>query len=310
MGVVTVTPNPSIDKTLIVPDFRPQRVLRVKQVFAYPSGKGVNVARVLIRLGTPALCLGFAGGYTGASLRDGLNQEGILHDFTTIANETRTNITLRDPEQGLELHIVEPGTFVTPKELECFLKTFEFHLKDASWVALCGSLPPNTPSDFYARLIHIAHEKGVPCALDTSGIALSEGLKAKPNLVKPNLKELVEVVGEPLRDDEEICEATQHLHRIGIRWVIVSLGKEGAIGSDGESVWKATPPPVSVVNTVGSGDAMLGGGLHAFMQNFPFPDALAFAVATGTANTLVDGPGYLDALIVQDLYKQVNLHQL
>lgn len=310
MKVVTVTVNPAIDKTLLVPDFRFERVVRVQQVFIYPSGKGVNVARVLTRLGTSAICLGFVGGYAGAFLRDGLTREGIPHDFTTVSEETRTNITLRDPAQGLESHLVEAGARVTPAELNAFLQTFQRHLQDASWVALCGSLPPGVSSDFYAQLIHLAHHHSVPCALDTSGEALREGLAAVPALVKPNRQELAEVMDEAMDSDEQICAAIQKLLSRGIRYIVVSLGKEGAIGSDSEGIWEAKPPPVSVVNTVGSGDALLGGLLHALLQSFPFPKALAFAVAVGTANTLTDGPGYVTMDTVQALWQQVKVQSL
>ncbi len=185
MKVVTVTFNPAVDKTLLVPDFRFERVVRVQQVFVYPSGKGVNVARVLTRLGMSVICLGFVGGYAGAFLRDGLTREGIPHDFTTVSEETRTNITLRDPVRGMESHLVEAGARVTPTELSDFLQTFQSHLRDATWIAFCGSLPPGISPDFYAQLIHLAHRHSVSCALDTSGAALREGLAAVPELVNP-----------------------------------------------------------------------------------------------------------------------------
>jgi len=150
MKVVTVTLNPAVDKTLVIPDFRLERVVRVSEVFIYPSGKGVNVARVLVRLGVSAICLGFVGGYAGAFLADGLSREGIEHDFTTVGDETRINLTIRDPKTGLEVHLVEPGSRISEGDWYRFVETYERHLKEASWVALCGSLPPGAPSDSYA----------------------------------------------------------------------------------------------------------------------------------------------------------------
>lgn len=308
--VVTVTLNPSIDKTLLLPSFRPQRVIRVERVFIYPSGKGVNVARTLIRLGSFALCLGFIAGHFGASLQEALTREAIPHDFTPIRGETRINITLRSLRGDLETHLVEPGTPVTPSDLDRFIKTFQNHLQKAHWVALCGSLPPSAPPDFYAQLIRIAHRHQVPCALDTSGSALQEGLKAVPTLLKPNKTELEKALKTPLRKENDILNALPLLHRLGIRYIVVSLGRRGAIGSDGEGVWKATPPTVSVVNTIGSGDALLGGLLHALLKERPFPDALTLAVATGTANTLVDGPGYVDPEAVKGILKGVKTRRI
>jgi 1-phosphofructokinase family hexose kinase len=309
--VVTVTLNPAVDKTLVVPDFRWQRVFRVAETFLYPSGKGVNVARVLVRLGTSACCLGFIGGATGQLLRDALSDEGISHDFTLIAQPTRLNLTLRDPNQRLESHLVESGPTITPDEWATFLATFQRHLSSARWVALCGSLPKGLPDDAYAHLIQLAKRHSVAVALDTSGDALRKGLEATPTLVKPNRQELAEAFGEGMDTDEQIVKAIARLLASGVRYAVVSLGAEGAIGGSEEGIWKAVPPSVSVVNTVGSGDALLGGLLHALLtKKLRFEDALAFAVAAGTANTLVDGPGYVDAETVQALWSQVHLRRL
>ncbi|MEZ8221662.1 tagatose 6-phosphate kinase [Candidatus Fervidibacteria bacterium JGI MDM2 JNZ-1-D12] len=309
MKVVTVTLNPAVDKTVVVPNFRPERVVRASEVYIYPSGKGVNVARVLVRLEVPTICLGFIGGHFGAFLAEGLSREGIEHDFTTVADETRINLTIRDPETGLEVHLVEPGAKVTEEDWQRFKATYERHLDGASWVALCGSLPPGVPVDAYDQLIRIAHEKGVPCALDSSGEALREGVKGKPKLVKPNRQELVELVGGELNSDEKLRSAIFKVHELGVDIVVVSLGKEGAVGSDGTGVWKATPPSVRVVNTIGSGDALLGGLIFALLKEMPFEEALKFAVATGTANTLVDGPCYIDLRDLHEIWSATSVRK-
>ncbi len=309
MKVVTVTLNPAVDKTVVVPNFRPDRVVRAREVYIYPSGKGVNVARVLVRLEVPAICLGFIGGHFGAFLIEGLAREGIEHDFTTVPNETRINLTILDPENALEVHLVEPGAKVTNDDWQRFVTTYERHLSDASWVALCGSLPPGAPVDAYAQLIRIAQEKGVPCALDTSGDALGKGVEAKPKLVKPNRKELSELVGEEIDSDEKLRSAIFKVHQLGVDIIVVSLGKEGAIGSDGTNLWKAKTPPVKVVNTIGSGDALLGGLIFALLREMPFEEALKFAVATGTANTLVDGPCYIDLRDLHEIWSATSVRK-
>ncbi|MCX7967769.1 MAG: 1-phosphofructokinase [Armatimonadetes bacterium] len=310
MKVVTVTLNPAIDKTVVVPNFRPERVVRAKEVYIYPSGKGVNVARVLVRLDVPAICLGFIGGYFGKFLADGLTREGIEHDFTTVSDETRINLTIRDPETGLEVHLVEPGSKVTDEDWQRFVATYKRHLEGASWVVLCGSLPPGAPVDAYAQLIAIANEKGIRCALDTSGEALRRGVEAKPKLVKPNRQELAELVGSELANEEGLRSAVTKVHELGVDIVVVSLGKEGAIGSDGTNLWKATPFPIKVVNTIGSGDALLGGLIFALLKEMPFEEALKFAVATGTANTLVDGPCYIDLRDLHEIWSETSVRRL
>lgn len=310
MKVVTVTLNPAIDKTVVVPNFRPERVVRAREVYIYPSGKGVNVARVLVRLDVPVICLGFVGGHFGKFLVDGLTREGIEHDFTTVSDETRINLTIRDPETGLEVHLVEPGSKVTEEDWRRFVETYKRHLEGASWVVLCGSLPPGAPVDAYAQLIAIANEKGIRCALDTSGEALRRGVEAKPKLVKPNRQELAELVGSELANGEGFRSAVTKVHELGVDIVVVSLGKEGAIGSDGTNLWKATPLPVKVVNTIGSGDALLGGLIFALLKEMPFEEALKFAVATGTANTLVDGPCYIDLRDLHEIWSETSVRRL
>lgn len=310
MKVVTVTLNPAVDKTLLIPNFRPERVVRVSEVFIYPSGKGVNVARVLIRLGVPTICLGFIGGYTGAFLADGLSRENIEHDFTTVGDETRINLTIRDPKTGLEVHLVEPGSRISEEDWHRFVETYERHLKEASWVALCGSLPPGAPSDSYAQLIQLAHKHGVPCALDTSGDALRKGVEAVPEVIKPNRQELADLIGEQVDSDKKLLVPICRLHQLGIKTIVVSLGKDGAVGSDGQNLLKATPPPVQVVNTIGSGDALLAGLIFALVKGLPFNEALKFAIATGTANTLVDGPGYIDIKTLHEIFGEVKVQRL
>jgi 1-phosphofructokinase family hexose kinase len=270
----------------------------------------VNVARVLVRLGVPAICLGFVGGYAGAFLADGLSREGIEHDFTTVADETRINLTIRDPKTGLEVHLVEPGSRISEGDWHRFVETYERHLKEASWVALCGSLPPGAPSDSYAQLIQLAHKHGVPCALDTSGDALRKGVEAVPEVIKPNRQELADLVGEQVDSDKKLLVSICRLHQLGIKTIVVSFGKDGAVGSDGQSLLKATPPPVQVVNTIGSGDALLAGLIFALVKGLPFNEALKFAVATGTANTLVDGPGYIDIKTLHEIFGEVKVQRL
>jgi 1-phosphofructokinase family hexose kinase len=219
-------------------------------------------------------------------------------------------LTIRDPKTGLEVHLVEPGSRISEEEWHRFVETYERHLKEASWVALCGSLPPGAPSDSYAQLIQLAHKHGVPCALDTSGDALRKGVEAVPEVIKPNRQELADLIGEQVDSDKKLLVSICRLHQLGIKTIVVSFGKDGAVGSDGQSLLKATPPPVQVVNTIGSGDALLAGLIFALVKGLPFNEALKFAVATGTANTLVDGPGYIDIKTLHEIFGEVKVQRL
>ncbi|MCS7224675.1 MAG: 1-phosphofructokinase family hexose kinase [Armatimonadetes bacterium] len=308
--IVTVTPNPAVDKTLLIPFPRLERVVRVLQAWEYPSGKGVNVARVLHRRGFPVVCLGFVGGPTGEKLIHLLKQEGLHHDFTLIEGETRVSITIRDPESQLESHLVEPGPVVREKEKKQFLDCLEQHLENARLVALCGSLPPGLEPDFYQKLVKLAQSKKVPVALDSSGDALKQGLLSQPDIIKPNRQELSELVGSILTTDEEVSRALIGLTRRGIRWATASLGRDGIIGTDGDQSWKAVPPLVTSVNTIGSGDAALAGIIEGWLKGQTITDALRLAATFGTANALIDGPGYLEEKHIKEVDSLVQLTPL
>ena len=310
-SVLTVTLNPAMDKTLIVPGFSHRRVIRVERSFSYPSGKGINVARSLIRLGLSTLCLGFIAGHIGRWIEEELDREGIPHRFTRVEGETRVNITLRDPLSGLEIHLVERGFEVDEADVERFMKGFSFHLGGGvSWAAICGSAPPGVPHELYAEMIAESKRRGVKAALDTSGGSLKAGLKGIPDLVKPNREELGELMGGDLTGMEALLGAVSELHAMGIRWVAVSLGEEGALGSDGREVWLARPPEVEPVNTVGAGDAMLAGLIFGLESEMGIDEALAFGVAVGTESVLEDGPCYTDPERVGEILKKVKLERV
>ncbi len=292
--IVTVTLNPAIDRTLVIPSPVFERVVRVLETYEYPSGKGVNVARVLKRRGFSVLCLGFFGGANGKKLIQGLQKEGLDHDFTLIEGETRGSLTIRDPTSRLEGHLVESGPFISEKEKVHFLKVYLRSLKVAEFIALCGSLPPGLGEDFYALLASEARRAGIPVALDTSGAPLQRALLAKPQIVKPNRQELSQISGRSLVTESDLKERLVRLVTDWeVSWATVSLGKEGMIGTDGKTMWKGVPPLVNPVNTIGSGDAALAGLIEAWVTGRSLKEAVHLAVVLGTANILVDGPGYI-----------------
>src|SRR5947209_9844404 len=167
--IITVTLNPALDKTLQVPSFTPGRRHRTVDQMTMPGGKGVNVARVIKRLGQPVIATGIAGGATGTQIVEALNDESILNDFVRIREESRTNTAVLDPTTGLQTEINERGPSVSPHELELFHDKLLYLAKGASVCVFAGSLPRGVEPGVYADLVREVKQCGVTTILDTEG---------------------------------------------------------------------------------------------------------------------------------------------
>lgn len=235
--ILTVTLNTALDLTYRVPELVPHASHRVDEVTERPGGKGLNVARVLAALGHESVVTGFAGGRTGAVLRELLAPLAPVDALVPVAGTTRRTIAVVDAATGDTTQLNEPGPQITADEWEAFLTAYEPLLRQADAVALCGSLPPGVPVGAYADLVRRARTAGVPVLLDTSGEPLRRGLAARPDLIKPNADELARLTGsrEPLR-------AARDARRRGAHAVVASLGPEGLVAVTPEGTWQATPP--------------------------------------------------------------------
>ncbi|TWP46780.1 1-phosphofructokinase [Lentzea tibetensis] len=278
--IITVTPNPSLDRTELVEDFRRGEVLRAKSTRLDPGGKGVNVSRALAAAGTPTVAVLPAGGAAGERLSEMLAPEGVPVVSVPIAGSTRSNIAIVEPD-GTTTKINEPGPELSPRELTALEHRVTALAQSAEWVVFSGSLPPGAPFDFYARVIRRLGDTRI--AVDTSGGALVAACVPRTDLIKPNREELAELAGRPLNTLDEIADFCAGLP---VATVLVSLGADGALLVQHGKAWHATGPAVEVRSTVGAGDAMLAGFLHAGARG---PDALRIAVAYGTAAVALEG---------------------
>lgn len=325
--ILTVTLNAAIDTTLMVPEtiqlgesYKAQRVLKL------PGGKGLNVARVLHTLGLPVTATGFAGGLAAEFLQSGLSRAGIEATFQQIAGETRTCTAIVELNKNRVTEVNEPGPAIQPAEVEAFLTLFRRLLADVELVALSGSLPPGLPTDFYARLIEVAHGQNVPVSLDTSGAALRPGVEARPLLVKPNATEIQTFVGGAVRSVEEAVQAGQRMRQHGVELVAITLGAEGAVLVSACGAWYGNLSIEKPVSTVGCGDAFVAGMLAALYQavecgasssiveaaaaDAVLEQAFRQALACGTANTRQPGAGVLQREDVEWLMQQVLLQRV
>ena len=221
-----------------------------------------------------------------------------------VRESTRLNVTVLGPRHGHSSRVLGEGPRLTPRELRRFEDQYRRWLRRSRWVVLCGRNAVGAPADWYAKLIHLARKEGVPAAVDTGGAALAASLKAKPFLVKPNREEAEELVSCRLDSPSRIKKVLRYFHGRGVRVVLLSLGAQGAVASDGREIWCARPPRVRAVNEVGCGDALLAGFLSAF-GNEPLAGALRRGVACGTANVFNPAPGLIRPGDVSRLMKKV-----
>jgi 1-phosphofructokinase len=283
--IVTVTPNPSLDRTLEVDALHRGEVVRAHAVRTDPGGKGVNVSRALVANGHPSRAVLPLGGPDGEVLASLLHDLGIEVAAVPIADAIRSNVTVVEPD-GTVTKVNAPGPQLVPLEVEALVARAVEAADGADWVVASGSLAPGMPSDLYARLGAAVEAVGTRFAVDSSGPALGAVLGAHPQVLKPNEDELSEVTGSAPRTLGEVVLAAEELRDRGVGTVLVSLGATGAVLiQDGEAL-HAESEVVVPRSTVGAGDALLAGFLAAGGEG---PAALAEGVAWGAAACVLPG---------------------
>jgi tagatose 6-phosphate kinase len=308
--ILCVNPNAAIDKTVVVENFQLNAIHRPSFELALPGGKGCNVARVLKTLGQQPVVTGWIGGHAGGYIEDGLQAEGIFTAFVHTAVESRTCLSVLDPDQGTMTEIYEKGRPVSAPELDSFYSLLDEWLPKVEMVTLSGSLPPGVPANFYANVIRQARERGVRAVLDSSGEPLRLGLEeGQPAFLKCNRSELAGLVNQPLEGLEDLKRVSMQLAEHWGITVVVTLGGAGAIAAEPGRAWLAQAPVIEAVSAVGSGDSFLAGlvsGLTAG-KGSSLADALPLAVAAGSANALHIGAGCLRLADVEMLLDQVRV---
>lgn len=283
--ILTVTPNPSLDRTYEVPSLERGAVLRATGDRVDPGGKGVNVSRAVAAAGFRTTAVLPLGGAPGTLLAELLGAQGVDVTAVSIAGQTRSNIAVAEPD-GTLTKINAPGPELTPEESALLLDTVRTGSAGAEWIACCGSLPRGLQPGWYADLVARAHEAGARIALDTSGPALTAALPARPDVIKPNAAELAAAVGRPLAILADAVKAAEELRSLGAGAVLASLGADGQLLVCAEGVFHGTAPVEAVRSDVGAGDASLAGFLIAGGTG---PAALASALAHGAAAVQLPG---------------------
>jgi 1-phosphofructokinase len=298
--IVTLTANPSLDRTVEVDALVRGAVLRARSSRVDPSGKGVNLSRALVANGHQTCAVLPAGGWEGEQLAALLTAENVPVALVPIGGSIRANVSVAEPD-GTVTKLNEQGPTLTEAELEAVSATTVASATGAGWVAVSGSLPPGAPADFYARLTERLGAASARVAVDTSGAPLVAALPAGPDLVKPNREELAEATGLTVTTLGEAAAAAEELRRRGAGAVLASLGADGALLADGTGTVHGEATVPRPRSAVGAGDALLAGFLAAGGNG---PDALAAALAWGAAATSLPGsrmprPGDLEPAAVR-----------
>ncbi len=271
-----------------------------------PGGRGLNASRVIHSFGGKTFAVLTAGGEEGERLSTMVTLLGFRTDIVKIRNRSRANLTISD-KQGLTVKLNELGPEINTDELKLVYKAVENAIKKASWLMLCGSIPPGVPAHFYNELIELARSQNVNTLLDTDGDALTHGLEAKPTVVTPNQLEAERLLGKVLITRSQCMEAVDRIQVLGAEAVILSLGSRGAIGKSGEEMWEALPPRVDALTPIGAGDAMAAAFVWAMEKKKSFAESLRWGVAAGTASAKLPGIQFASLQQSREIYRNVEI---
>ncbi len=293
--ILTFTPNPSLDLTYELDELVRGEVQRSEFMSVEAGGKGINVTRNLIANGAASQAVAPVGGPSGEQFLSLLEGAEVDLIQVPVDGAVRMNVSLAE-ENGVGTKINASGSQLSEYELERMLSKTADAARGATWVAACGSMPLGVPENLYARVVSLARDAGCRSAVDSSGPPLAAALEEGPDLIKPNLEELSELVGRELATFGDVLEAAKEVWAGGVGNVLVSLGADGAILLDGEGALHADTPPFTPRSTVGAGDSLLAGFLFAAGDR---EAVLVEAVAWGAAATRLPGsrgptPGDLD----------------
>ncbi len=306
--ILCVGTTPTMQRTMMFTRVRIDAVNRAKATIESASGKSINVARVLATLGEECTATGFLGGDTGRFIRADMDQAQIHRDFVEVRPHTRTCTTIIDESSGGVTELVEESKQVAPEAWDQLKEKLKELLKSASILVLSGSLTPEAPSDFYAWCVQQANAKNVRAVVDASAEPLALAIRERPFVIKPNRMELAQALGVEIQNERHLRQAMTRAVELGARWVIVTMGREGSIASDGKQFWKVKCPNIEAVSAIGSGDSYAAGLAAALARGESMPDAVKLGAACAAANAMIPIAGYVRRQDVDQVLSQTRLH--
>ena len=308
--IITLTFNPCIDKSATVPQLIPEKKLSCSEPNFEPGGGGINVARVIKKLGGEATAIYPAGGYTGKFFNQLLAKENIPSIVIEVKNPLRENVIVLEESSNNQFRFGFPGPELQEDEWEECLDSI-VKITDAEFLVASGSLPEGVPDDIFARLATISKKKNLKLVVDTSKAALRHAAHAGVYMLKPNLTELSSVLGKKELSLSEVTEAGKEIiSRKYCEILLISLGEKGAMLFTNNKELKVSPPKVEKKSTVGAGDSMVAGFVLSLSQGKTFEDALKYGVACGTAATMNPGTELCNKKDADTLFQKILIEKI
>jgi 6-phosphofructokinase 2 len=300
--ILTVTLNPALDLSTRTARLEPDRKMRCSLSRRDPGGGGVNVSRVLRLLGVDAPAVYLAGGPTGDLYRTLLDATGVQSRPVPIAGETRQNLAVTVEETGEQYRFVLEGPTISPGEIDAAFDLVTRAAAPGMWVVASGSLPPGADERSYARLARIVRTAGARFVVDSSGAALVAALDEGVDLIKPSRRELSQLVGRSLDDDDAVASAARDVVDSGrSAAVLVSLGADGVILVTTDETIRVAAPRVEAVSTIGAGDSLLAAAVLWRARGRTWAEAVRAGVAVAAAATRSEGTGLASPHEIADI---------
>ncbi|AHH04783.1 1-phosphofructokinase [Borrelia miyamotoi] len=301
--IYTLTLNPSVDYKIFVDGFQKGCLNYVARDDFFAGGKGINVSSVLKNFQMESVIFGFLGGFTGDYIKNSLDLMGIEHDFVSIAGNTRINIKMMSDGKETEINGNSPAI------LQSDFQSLILKLKklDKGMLVMSGSVPSSLGCGAYNEIAeHLSRD--IQLIIDTSGLALRKVVDLNPFLIKPNIKELEEILDMNLNSTKELIDAGCKIVEMGVQNIIVSMGSDGAIFINNKDIFVASVPKINSVSTIGAGDSVVAGFIYAYQNGSSLCDSFRFGVASGTSTALKGQLCNLDD--VNDTFDKVGIRRL
>ncbi|MCA0454720.1 MAG: 1-phosphofructokinase family hexose kinase [Chloroflexi bacterium] len=305
--IVTLTPNTTLDLTVLIPKFELNKTIRASQSLYGMAGKPTDASWVLAELGIPSHALGFGAGSIAHKIEAMLHSRGITTDFVPVGGESRVNMVIVCEDGSGQSTITTSSLDVSDQHIDRLLARFEGAVRNASCVVMGGSLPENVPPSFYADAIRLAKAYAVPVIFDAGEPNLSAGLAACPDFIKPNEDELSGLVGERVTDMPSAYRAGQRILEQYGTSSIMTFGGEGALAVLPERAYHIPALKIEVVSAAGAGDAVLAGLAASIERGQPVEDGLRLGFAAATAVCLMAGTAQCRSADVEAFLPQIEL---
>lgn len=308
--IYSVLLNPCLDVLYQVGEVVPGATITDVNSAIQPAGKGLNVARAVRTLGDEVCVCGLMPLNNRSHFESYCQAHHMQHAFYGVEGSARINASLIESKVPQVTHISAMSPMYSPRIQDELMEMMRLLMREGDFWVFSGSVPRGFESDVYQKMIQFSTQAGATVLLDTRGTALKHGVRAKPQMIAPNLAELEEFFGEPVEGIHHIILKGKRLVDMGISYVFITLGSDGMIALHENDCLLCSPPPVKVVDTVGCGDALVAGLVVGMQRRFSFAEMCRMAVACGASNAMHPGPGIIEREEVWQLMEEVSIENV